>query len=88
MFVGEILDEHGFRAEVREDGVMARIEGYDEELMKEKLKILGYLLIHTRQLDMVMSNDSSYRQLKEKLLGDIRSLASGVRVSGAQADED
>jgi pyruvate, water dikinase len=76
-FVGEILDEFEFRSEVREDGVIARIEGYDEELMKEKLKVLGYLLIHTRQLDMVMSNDASYRQHKTKLTRDILSAVLG-----------
>jgi pyruvate,water dikinase len=82
-FVGEILDEFDFRSEVREDGVVARIEGYDEELMKEKLKILGYLLIHTRQLDMVMFNDASCQQHKSKLLRDIFSVVLGCRSSGA-----
>ncbi|MEN6440460.1 MAG: PEP/pyruvate-binding domain-containing protein [Syntrophobacter sp.] len=70
-FVAEILEEFDFRCELNDDGVMARIEGFDEELMKEKLEILGYLIIHTRQLDMVMSNDASCRHHKTKLLGDI-----------------
>ncbi len=72
-FVGEILDGFEFHAQIREDGVTARIEGYDEEVMKEKLRILGYLLIHTRQIDMVMYNDSSYVQLEHKLMSDISS---------------
>jgi pyruvate,water dikinase len=82
-FVGEILEEFEFRAEVRGDGVIARIEGYDEETMKEKLRILGYLLIHTRQLDMVMSNETSYLQQKSRLLGDILSVVTGPRTVGA-----
>jgi len=83
-FVGEILDEFEFRSEVREDGVIARIEGYDEELMKEKLKILGYLLIHTRQLDMVMFNDASCQQHKAKLLRDILCHVLGCCTPGAE----
>lgn len=70
-FVGEILEEFGFRTAVKDDGVMARVEGYDEETMKEKLRILGYLLVHTRQLDMVMFNDASCAQWRNKLLADI-----------------
>ncbi|MGA2403364.1 MAG: PEP/pyruvate-binding domain-containing protein [Syntrophobacteraceae bacterium] len=73
-FVGGILEEFEFHSEVKDDGVTARLEGYDEDVMKEKLKILGYLLIHTRQLDMVMFNDASCQQLKSKLLGDICSV--------------
>jgi len=73
-FVGDILEEFEFRCEIRDDGVTARVEDYDEQAMKEKLKILGYLLIHTRQLDMVMLNDASCLQLKNKLLADIYNL--------------
>jgi pyruvate,water dikinase len=70
-FVGSILEEFEFHSEIKDDGVTARLEGYNQEVMKEKLKILGYLLIHTRQLDMVMSNDASCQQFKSKLLADI-----------------
>ena len=70
-FVSEILDEFDFRTEMKEDGVMARMEGYEETFMKERLSVIGYLLIHTRQLDMVMSNDASCKEHQEKILGDI-----------------
>ncbi len=73
-FVGDILEEFEFRSAIESDGVTARLEGYDEEVMKEKLKILGYLLIHTRQLDMIMFNDASCLQLKGKMLTDISSV--------------
>jgi pyruvate,water dikinase len=82
-FVGAILEEFEFRSEIRKDGVTARLEGYDEEVMKEKLKILGYLLIHTRQLDMVMFNDDSCVQLKSKLLVDISSVILSKSSSAA-----
>ncbi|MFZ2446618.1 MAG: PEP/pyruvate-binding domain-containing protein [Syntrophobacteraceae bacterium] len=76
-FVSEILEEFEFRSEVKEDGVLARLEGYDEDVMKEKLRILGYLLIHTRQLDMVMFNDASCQLHKQKLIMDISSVVLG-----------
>jgi len=72
-FVGDILEEFDFRAEIKEDSSFARIEGRDEEFMKERLRILGYLIIHTRQLDMVMNNDSSIQQYRAKILNDIHS---------------
>ena len=74
-FVGGILEELGFRAEVKEDGVFARIEGYDESFMKERLKILGYLIIHTRQLDMVMSIDGTASSYRAKFIKDICAFA-------------
>lgn len=69
--VVSLLDEFGFHSDVRADGVTARAEGEDEQSMIEKLTILGYLLIHTRQLDIAMSHDAVCAQWKQKLLTDI-----------------
>ena len=69
--VAAIVDEFGFRSKVQDDWVTARVEGDDENGMRQKLRILGYLLFHTRQLDMVMSNEAAYAQWKQKLLADI-----------------
>jgi len=74
VFVAHILAEFGFRTEVKEDSTLARIEGMDAEFMKERLRIIGYLIIHTRQLDMVMSNEASIIQYRSKILNDIRSV--------------
>ncbi len=71
MFVADILTEFDFRTGVKQDNAFARIEGFDMEFMKTRLKIIGYLIIHTRQLDMVMSNDNSVWQYKSKMLEDI-----------------
>ncbi len=71
LFVAEILNEFDFRTDVREDNAFARIEGFDMEFMKMRLRIIGYLIIHTRQLDMVMSNDNSVWQYRMKMLDDI-----------------
>jgi pyruvate, water dikinase len=71
IFVGEILERFEFRSEIREDSAFARVEGLDQTLMEDKLRILGYLIIHTRQLDMVMSNGASINQYRNKILDDL-----------------
>lgn len=71
MFVGEILGKYDFRVEIKKDSCFARIEGLEKEVMKEKLRIIGYLIIHTRQLDMVMSNEASVQQYKKKIFDEV-----------------
>jgi pyruvate,water dikinase len=71
IFVGDILEKYDFRVEIKKDSCFARIEGLEKEVMKEKLRVLGYLIIHTRQLDMVMSNDVSVMQYRNKILKEI-----------------
>jgi pyruvate,water dikinase len=70
-FVASLLEEYGFRVEVKDDGVFARMEGFDEEFMKTRLRMLGYLLMHTRQLDMIMANDAAYHHHRSKMMQDI-----------------
>jgi pyruvate,water dikinase len=74
VFIGSILEEQGFRVEVKGDALFARLEGYDEEVMKEKLRVLGYLIIHTRQLDMIMSDGASINTYRERIVNDLKSL--------------
>ncbi|MCX5879032.1 MAG: PEP-utilizing enzyme [Deltaproteobacteria bacterium] len=74
VFVKELLEEYGFRASVREDNLLSRIEDRDEEFMKSRLRVLGFLTIHTRQLDMVMANPVSYQHYQAKIHQDIREL--------------
>jgi pyruvate,water dikinase len=85
-FVGDVLGDYDFRVEVREDGVFARLEGRDHEFMKERLRVLGYLSMHTRQLDMIMSNDAAARNHREKIRADLRSILSGGRREEQESD--
>ena len=71
-FIREILEEHGFRANVKEDTLIARVAEEEPEFMKERLRILGFLTIHTRQLDMIMSNQDSLQYYGAKIRRDIR----------------
>ena len=71
-FVGEILEYFDFSVEIKEDNAFAMAaEGCDQETMKEKLRVLGYLMIHTRQLDMVMSNYVLITKYRQKIFDDI-----------------
>ena len=60
--------------EVQQDKVTARLEGREMRFMQSRLKILGYLSIHTRQLDMVMARKSSVDHYRNKFHRDIQSI--------------
>lgn len=71
ILVSGVLDEWDFRTELREDAVFARVEGYDQAFMEDRLKVLGYLAMHTRQIDMVMADPAQVAKYAEKIRKDI-----------------
>ena len=42
--------------------------------MEKRLKVLGYLTIHTRQIDMIMSRESTVNYYKSKFRNDINQI--------------
>jgi len=72
--VAEIIEENGFRVELKQDSVRGRLEGYGRGSMESHLELLGYLIFHTRQLDMVMTNDASIEFYKQKALDGMKQL--------------
>jgi pyruvate,water dikinase len=74
-FVGEILERYHFKVDVKEDALFARLEAEAKDYMLSRLRVLGYLTIHTRQLDMIMLNDADVQYYAEKFANDLEKLA-------------
>lgn len=70
-FVREILEEHSFVVDIKEDLLIARLDNQEQKTMVEKLRVLGYMVIHTRQLDMVMSNPGTVSHYKKEITDDL-----------------
>jgi len=70
-FIKDILQKYGFRVDVTEDNLISRIEGHDKDYMTKRIAILGYLTLHTRQLDMIMSNRAKVNYYRSKIIKDI-----------------
>lgn len=72
--LGEILAAFDFRVEIKGDTLTARIEKRPREYLEERLMVLGYLLIHTRQIDMVMADEEVRDQYRVKILADLATI--------------
>ena len=72
--LGEMLREIDFRVDIKGDSLSARIEKRPVPYLKERLVALGYLLIHTRQVDMVMDEEGFIARYMDKMRADIRML--------------
>ena len=73
VFIGEILESYGFWVKIREDHLSARLQQEGHGYMNDRLAILGYLTLHTRQLDMIMNNPAQVAYYQSKLKSDIDS---------------
>ncbi|MBW2615237.1 MAG: pyruvate, water dikinase [Deltaproteobacteria bacterium] len=73
-FVGNILEEYGFRVEIKQDHLAARIEGHEKYFMIDRLKIVGYMTIHTRQIDIILFNHSKVNYYRTKITKDINEI--------------
>jgi pyruvate,water dikinase len=77
-FIAEILDLEGFTLKVVQDTVTARANALPRDKVLDHLKTIGYLLMHTRQLDMVMGDPKRVEHYRAKLQGDIASLDRSI----------
>jgi len=70
-FVGRLLEIYGFQVLLREDSLVARMDNYEQSFLLQRLKILGHVIIHTRQLDMIMDNEHTARQYWERMQAEL-----------------
>jgi len=75
VFVGSLLEEFGFRVGVKGDALTARLEGREQPYMQDRLEVLGYLIVHTRQLDMIMSDGAAIDSYRARMQADLKSIA-------------
>ena len=73
-FIAELLDELGFRVSIKHDHLIARIENHDLAFMLKRIEVLGHLILHTRQLDVIMANADHVEFYRAKLKRDIESI--------------
>ncbi|MDL1967759.1 MAG: pyruvate, water dikinase [Deltaproteobacteria bacterium] len=68
-----ILEKFDFWVQIKGDTLFARLERQEVPFLKERLKVLGHLVMHTRQLDMVLSNSERVNKYVEKILKEVSS---------------
>jgi pyruvate,water dikinase len=73
-FVGSILQEFGFSVSISSDSLRARAENISLPQALRLARVAGYLVIHTRQLDMIMADTSQIQQRRKLMLQDCRAL--------------
>ncbi|MDL2279890.1 phosphoenolpyruvate synthase [Desulfovibrio sp. OttesenSCG-928-G11] len=65
--LADVLTENGFIVDVKEDALSARAEELADYEALELLVILGYLIIHTRQMDAALSGERSRTEFADML---------------------
>jgi pyruvate,water dikinase len=81
--LAETLRELDFRIETRGDSLTARVEKRPVPWLRERLVVLGYLLIHTRQIDVAMDEDAFVEGYLDRIHSDIRTIRAGLAADAA-----
>ncbi|MBS3936073.1 MAG: hypothetical protein KGZ43_07855 [Sulfuritalea sp.] len=82
--LAEMLKELGFRVDRKADALVARIEKRPIPYLHERLLALGYLIIHTRQVDMVMDEEGFIERFRAKIRADIRTIQENAARTAAE----
>jgi pyruvate,water dikinase len=76
-FIAGLLEERGMRVDVTGDALAARAEALAAPRVLELLEVLGYLVIHTRQLDMIMADPVESARRTRAVRDGLLALAGG-----------
>ena len=76
-----VLERYDFRVELRSDTLLARLKKKPTEYLEQRLQVLGYLTLHTRQIDMVMNSAGAVEQYKKKFIEDIEVMLASKAAS-------
>ena len=76
--LADTLRDLDFRVELEGDALTARIEKRPVPFLRERLVVLGYLLIHTRQIDAAMDEQGFVESYLERIHSDIRAIREGL----------
>jgi pyruvate,water dikinase len=72
--IGNLLADLGFETNVTDDMVTARRTNLEQPAVVHGLRVVGYLLMHTRQLDMIMNQPAAVDHYRTKMKADIENL--------------
>lgn len=66
--IAAMLKELDFSVKVKGDNVYSRYQKHELSLIEEKLKLIGRLLLFTRQMDMLMRSEASVEEMAKAFL--------------------
>ena len=74
--IARLLERFDFRVETKAETVFARIEDHPRHIIENRLQVVGHLLVHTRQMDMVMYNDKMIDWYYDQMAAEIETHAA------------
>lgn len=72
--LADVLERYDFRVELRSDALLARLKKRPIPFLEARLQVLGYLILHARQLDMVMNQPQTVERYREKFIAEIETM--------------
>ncbi|MCP4606324.1 MAG: pyruvate, water dikinase [Proteobacteria bacterium] len=69
--IASILEDQDVHVRVESDTVHAHLEKFDAPTLLWRLHVFGYLMFHTRQLDMVLTDNNAIAHHKRKIEADL-----------------
>jgi pyruvate,water dikinase len=76
--IADLLEERGFAVTLHGDTSNARIDSLPEADVLLRVQLIGYVLMHTRQLDMIMADNRTVEHYRAKMRADLNSMLRRV----------